>query len=77
MNSSLTVRRLSMVGALLLAATINADTLVLRNGSRVPGELIMFRDGVIEFEEAGSRGQVLRLGREDVLSVECRARSLR
>jgi hypothetical protein len=60
-----------MLGALpLLAATINADTLVLRDGNRVQGQLITFRDGVIEFQEGVSRGRVLRFYREDVVGVE-------
>jgi hypothetical protein len=60
-----------MLGALpLLAATINADTLVLRDGRRVQGQLITFRDGVVEFQEGFSRGRVLRLDRNDVLGVE-------
>ena len=67
MNSHSTVRRSFAVGALLLAATINADTLVFRDGSRVPGQLIAFRDGVIEFQE---RGRVLRFNRDDERCVE-------
>jgi hypothetical protein len=69
-NSSSIVRRSFAAGALLLAATINADTLVLRDGSRVPGQLIAFRDGVIDFQEGVSRGRVLRFNRDDVLGVE-------
>jgi len=69
-NSSSTVRRSFAAGALLLAATINADTLVLRDGNRVPGQLIAFRDGVIDFQEGVSRGRVLRFNRDDVLGIE-------
>ena len=60
-----------MLGTLpLLAATINADTLVLRDGRRLQGQLVQVRDGVIEFQEGFQRGRVIRLGREEVLGVE-------
>jgi len=35
---------------LILGVTLSADTLVLRNGDRVQGQLIGVRDGVVEFE---------------------------
>ena len=41
-----------ITGALLLAATLAADTLVLRDGRRIQGQLISVRDGVIEFQES-------------------------
>src|SRR5262245_21584070 len=70
-NCSSTVRRLLMLGALpLLAATINADTLVLRNGSRVQGQLITFHEGVIEFQEGFTRGRLLRFSRDEVVGLE-------
>jgi hypothetical protein len=62
----------SIVATLLLAMTLNADTLVLRNGRRLEGRLISVRDGVVEFVEAqpfgGGRG--LRFDRSEVLGVE-------
>jgi hypothetical protein len=57
---------------LVLAASVQADTLYLRDGSRVQGELISVRNGTIEFEERrgfGS-GRSLRLDRDDVLRIE-------
>ena len=43
-------------------ATVVADTLVLRNGTRVSGRLIGLRDGVFEFEEdRGNRRRVIRV----------------
>ena len=39
--------------ALIMALPVglHADTLILRNGSRVQGELVSMRNGTIEFEE--------------------------
>jgi hypothetical protein len=61
------------VWCLGLAATVSADTLVLRDGRRVQGELIAVRDGVIEFE--GQRGlfggrERLRVDRNEVVRIE-------
>jgi hypothetical protein len=54
------------------AAVSSADTLVMRDGRRVQGELIGVRDGVIEFE--GRRGlarrERIRVEREDVARIE-------
>lgn len=51
---------------------LSADTLVLRDGRRVQGELVAVRDGVIEFE--GQRGlfgrERIRFDREDVVRIE-------
>ena len=59
--------------AVVLGATVlQADTLVLRDGRRVQGDLIAVRDDVIEFE--GQRGvfgrERIRLDRQDVLRIE-------
>ena len=63
---------LSAFPMLLLAVTLNADTLVFRNGRRLQGQLISVRDNVVEFDEAqpfgGGRGQ--RFDRAEVLSIE-------
>ena len=41
----------ALVAAFVLAGVaLQADTLVLRDGRRVQGELVAVRDGVIEFE---------------------------
>jgi hypothetical protein len=67
------MRRIILVSpALLLAATLSADTLVLRDGRRVEGQLISVRDNVIEFEEARGfgGGRAVRLSRDEVLGIE-------
>jgi hypothetical protein len=56
-----------------LTTALSADTLVLRDGRRVQGELIAVRDGVIEFE--GQRGpfggrERIRVDRNDVVRIE-------
>lgn len=51
---------------------VQADTLVLRDGRRVQGQLVAVRDGVIEFEE--QRGlfgrERQRYDREDIVRIE-------
>lgn len=56
----------------LLPLTLAADTLVLRDGTRVQGELIAVRGGVIEFEERRGfgRGRRLEFDRDDVVRIE-------
>src|SRR5437867_5445797 len=54
----------------LAAASLSADTLVLRDGRRVDGVLVSVRDGTIEFQERGGRRRVLRLQRDEVQSIE-------
>jgi len=51
---------------------VNADTLVLRNGRRIQGQLIAFRDGVVEFDEIQpfGGGRALRFDRSEVLGIE-------
>lgn len=57
---------------LVLSASLQADTLILRDGSRVQGELLSFRNGTIEFEERRGFGgtRTLRLDRDEVRSIE-------
>ena len=58
--------------AFALPIGLLADTLILRDGTRVRGELIAIRNGTIEFEEqrsAGS-GRMLRINREEVSRIE-------
>lgn len=57
---------------LVLTASVQADTLYLRDGSRVQGELISVRNGTIEFEERRSygSGRTLRLDRDEVVRIE-------
>jgi hypothetical protein len=51
-----------------LATTTLADTLVLRSGRRVDGDLISVRGGTVEFEEAN--GGTRRYDRSDVARIE-------
>jgi hypothetical protein len=69
-----TARRILFAAALAvgLQVALLADTLILRDGTRVRGELIAIRNGTIEFEEqrsAGS-GRMLRLNRDEVARIE-------
>jgi hypothetical protein len=56
----------------VVPAALQADTLILRDGSRVQGELVGIRNGTIEFEERRSfgAGRTLRFDREEVLRIE-------
>ena len=60
--------------ALLMALPIGlqADTLILRDGSRVQGELVSIRNGTIEFEERRGygAGRTLRFDRDEVVRIE-------
>ena len=58
--------------AFALTASVQADTLYLRDGSRVQGELIAVRNGTVEFEERRSygSGRTLRLDRDEVVRIE-------
>jgi hypothetical protein len=55
-----------------LGVTVVADTLVLRNGTRVQGQLVGVRNDVIEFEEQRGfgRGRRVEFDRADVLRIE-------
>ena len=57
---------------LVLSASLQADILYLRDGSRVQGELIAVRNGTIEFEERRSfgSGRALRFDRDEVVRIE-------
>ncbi len=55
----------------LLPGVLSADTLVLRDGRRVQGELVSIRDGIIEFDgQAGFRRERLRVDRIEVIRIE-------
>ena len=70
-------RRAGAIGIALLGFSLaaRADTLVLRDGTRVDGAIISIRDGMVEFEARG-RGALgggrerMRVDREDVLRLE-------
>lgn len=57
---------------LVTTAALSADTLIMKDGRRVDGELVGIRDGVIEF--IGQRGflgrERLRIDRADVRRIE-------
>ncbi len=59
---------------LALSVGLEADTLILRDGSRVQGELVSFRNGTIEFEErrgyGSGSGRILRFDRDEVTRIE-------
>src|SRR6188508_816196 len=74
-------RRIQMVSqrwiarlAVLLAlpVSLQADTLYLRNGTRVQGELLGIRNGQIEFEERRTFGssRTLRFDRGEIDRIE-------
>jgi hypothetical protein len=61
------------VGVVCLSVAVSADTLVLRDGRRVQGDLVAIRDGIIEFD--GQRGffgghERMRVDRADVARIE-------
>jgi hypothetical protein len=57
---------------LALPVSLRADTLYLRNGQRVEGELVAVRNGTIEFDERRNYGsaRTLRFNRDEVLRIE-------
>lgn len=61
-----------LAAAVVMTASLQADTLYLRDGSRVQGELIAVRNGTIEFEERRSfgGGRTLRFDRDEVVRIE-------
>ncbi len=62
---------LTAAGILASAVLLSADTLYLRNGDRVQGQLISVRSGVIEFRESrGLNGRVLRIDQAEVRRIE-------
>lgn len=61
-----------LVILLLSATTAAADTIYLRNGQRLRGEVRSIRNGVVEFEEdRGFRNtRTMRIDREDVARID-------
>jgi hypothetical protein len=57
---------------LVLPATLQADVLYLRDGSRITGEVIAMRNGTIEFEERRGfgGGRTLRFDRDEVDRID-------
>jgi hypothetical protein len=64
------IARVALV--LAIPVSLQADTLILRDGSRVQGELISIRNGTIEFEERRNygSGRTLRFDRDEVVRIE-------
>jgi hypothetical protein len=64
--------RIALTLALTLPCVVAADTLVLRNGARVRGEVLSMRGGTIEFEEQNDRGgrRTIRIDRNEVARIE-------
>ena len=59
--------------SLALSVTVRADTLVMRDGRRVEGDLVAVRDGVIEWD--GRKGffgghERMRVERDEVRTIE-------
>ena len=60
-----------IVCSLFLSALLTADTLVLRDGRRVEGELIAMQNGVVEFQTRGPFGpERARINRSDIARIE-------
>lgn len=58
------------------AAVLSADTLVMRNGQRIDGELLSVKNGTVEFRESGGfLSRTLRVDRRDVDRIELDDRS--
>ena len=65
------------LGAMLvlaMVAGVTADTLYLRDGTRVDGELLTVRNGVIEFQP--DRGRLIRVDQVDVRAIEFDGRNI-
>jgi hypothetical protein len=62
---------------LVLPVALQADTLYLRDGTRIQGELIAIRNGQVEFEERRGFGtaRTMRIDRDDVARIEFENRS--
>jgi hypothetical protein len=63
---------LILIAVVVAGVVVSADTLILRDGSRVTGRLIGADDTTIEFEERGSgrRTVVRSYDRDDILRIE-------
>jgi hypothetical protein len=61
-----------VLAVLVFSAVLQADILILRDGSRIQGELVAVRNGTIEFEERRSSGgaRTHRFDRDEVRSIE-------
>ncbi len=57
---------------LTLPITLAADTLILRNGQRIQGDLIAVRGNTVEFEEQRNFGgrRTIRIDRDEIVRIE-------
>ena len=53
-----------------VATAVSADTLILRDGRRIEGQLISYQNGVIAFQQAGPGGVYGEVRKDEVLSIE-------
>jgi hypothetical protein len=58
---------LAVVCVAALGVVLRADTVVMRDGRRIQGELVAVRDGVVDFD--GPRGRV-RIDRDEIVRIE-------
>ncbi len=62
------------LGCLCVSVILSADTIVLRDGRRIEGDLVAVHEGVVEFDgqRAGFFGgrERLRIGRDEVVRIE-------
>ncbi len=62
--------------ALLGSTRVGADTLILRDGRRVDGDLVAVTGATVEFRERRSRSRILRLDRDEVRAIELEGTSI-
>lgn len=62
----------STICLIFVSAVVFADTLILRDGTRIQGQLISVRNDIIEFEErrGTGRGRILEFDRDEVIRIE-------
>lgn len=62
---------LGLMAAVLLGTAVSADTLYLRNGRRIEGDLVSVRNGEIEFRErSGWSNRTVRVSVSEVSRIE-------
>ena len=67
------MKRTSIIfgAVLMLGITLNADTLLLRDGRRVQGQLISVQNNTIEFlQQEFNSSRVVRVDRDQVSGIE-------
>jgi len=64
------LRTLPITALFIFVVTVDADTLILRDGRRVQGQLISVQNGVIEFQEAQFGARPVRISRDQVTGIE-------